>query len=95
MGTIQTIICILPNDGIKFLRASNKPEKPGVIPLKRDDMSLPTSHQPVKKLEDNRRLMLEQQLGKIQQPFPHSYNSTQINSLLLFSQLKVHKVSRK
>ncbi|GLH06473.1 Unconventional myosin IC [Gryllus bimaculatus] len=38
------------------LRATNKPEKPGVIPSKRDD-------KPVKKLEDNRRLLLEQQLA--------------------------------
>ncbi|XP_021936980.1 unconventional myosin-XV-like isoform X3 [Zootermopsis nevadensis] len=45
------------------LRASNKPEKPGVIPSKRDDSSPPSPHRPVKKLEDNRRLMLEQQLA--------------------------------
>ncbi|XP_069684994.1 unconventional myosin-XV isoform X3 [Periplaneta americana] len=45
------------------LRASNKPEKPGVIPSKRDDSSPSSPHRPVKKLEDNRRLMLEQQLA--------------------------------
>jgi hypothetical protein len=58
----------MTNDSVKFSRASNKPEKPGVIPSKRDDTSLLASHQPVKKLEDNRRLMLEQQLGENQQP---------------------------
>ena len=46
-------------------RASNKPEKPNVIPSKRDDSSPSSPHRPVKKLEDNRRLMLEQQLGRI------------------------------
>ena len=64
----NNIMCIVANDSVKFSRASNKPEKPGVIPSKRDDTSLLTSHQPVKKLEDNRRLMLEQQLGENQQP---------------------------
>ncbi|XP_049851037.1 unconventional myosin-XV isoform X4 [Schistocerca gregaria] len=38
------------------IRASNKPEKPAVLPAKREDA------RPVRKLEDNRRHMLEQQL---------------------------------
>lgn len=67
-NSTNCVICIVANDNVKFSRASNKPEKPGVIPSKRDDPSLSTSHQPVKKLEDNRRLMLEQQLGENQQP---------------------------
>ena len=61
---VKYTMCIVANNSVKFSRASNKPEKPGVIPSKRDDTSLITSHQPVKKLEDNRRLMLEQQLGE-------------------------------
>lgn len=60
--------CIVTNEGLKYSRASNKPEKPGVIPSKRDDTSPTSPHRPVKKLEDNRRLMLEQQLGENQQP---------------------------
>lgn len=87
------------NEGVKFSRASNKPEKPGVIPSKRDDTSLPSSHQPVKKLEDNRRLMLEQQLGEnSNQLLLDPYTSTQINLILLlclaccvFPTEKVHK----
>ncbi|XP_063236075.1 unconventional myosin-XV [Bacillus rossius redtenbacheri] len=41
------------------LRATNKPEKPGVLPPKRDD----APQRPVKKLEDNRMQVLEQQLA--------------------------------
>jgi hypothetical protein len=59
---------IVTNEDLKYSRASNKPEKPGVIPSKRDDASPSSPHRPVKKLEDNRRMMLEQQLGENQQP---------------------------
>ena len=59
---------IVTDEDLKYSRASNKPEKPGVIPSKRDDTSPTSPHRPVKKLEDNRRLMLEQQLGENQQP---------------------------
>nr|CAD7264058.1 unnamed protein product [Timema shepardi] len=40
------------------VRATNKPEKPGVLPIKKDE----SPQRPVKKLEDNRKLLLEQQL---------------------------------
>jgi hypothetical protein len=60
---------IMTDEDVKCSRASNKPEKPGVIPSKRDDTSPSSPHRPVKKLEGNRRLMLEQQLGENQQPF--------------------------
>ncbi|CAG2054867.1 unnamed protein product, partial [Timema podura] len=41
------------------VRATNKPEKPGVLPIKKDE----SPQRPVKKLEDNRKLLLEQQLS--------------------------------
>jgi hypothetical protein len=65
---IELAQCIVTDEDLKYSRASNKPEKPGVIPSKRDDTSPTSPHRPVKKLEGNRRLMLEQQLGENQQP---------------------------
>jgi len=84
----------LANEVLKYSRASNKPEKPGVIPLKREDSSPSSPHRPVKKLEDNRRLMLEQQLGENQQPSGFQHETLIVLCfILLDTQWKSHLLS--